>query len=97
MMQSMSVKPEQVVALSGQIRTGANGIKSRLDTLESEVGKLRASWDGSAQQAYDQAQREWTRSLQALNELLEQISVKTEQISQGYVSQDNSSAGRFAN
>jgi len=95
-MQSMSVKPEQVTALSGQIRTGAQGIKSQLETLESAVGKLRASWDGSAQQAYDQAQREWTKSLVALNELLEQISVKTEQISQGYVSQDNSSAGRFA-
>ena len=95
-MQSMSVKPEQVTALSGQIRTGAQGIKSQLETLESAVGKLRASWDGSAQQAYDQAQHEWTKSLVALNELLEQISVKTEQISQGYVSQDNSSAGRFA-
>ncbi|QAY59134.1 WXG100 family type VII secretion target [Microbacterium protaetiae] len=92
----MSVKPEQVTALSGQIRTGAQGIKSQLETLESAVGKLRASWDGSAQQAYDQAQREWTKSLVALNELLEQISVKTDQISQGYVSQDNSSAGRFA-
>lgn len=95
-MQSMSVKPEQVVALSGQIRNGANGIKNQLDTLESEVGKLRASWDGAAQAAYDDAQRKWTQSLQALNALLEQISVKTEQISQGYVSQDNSSAGRFA-
>ncbi|WP_417563459.1 WXG100 family type VII secretion target [Microbacterium sp.] len=92
----MSVKPEQVTALSGQIRTGANGIKSQLDTLESEVGKLRASWDGAAQAAYDQAQREWTKSLTALQALLEQISVKTDQISQGYVSQDNSSAGRFA-
>jgi WXG100 family type VII secretion target len=94
-MQSMSVRPEQVTALSGQIRTGAQGIKSQLETLESEVGKLRASWDGSAQQAYDHAQREWTKSLVALNELLEQISRKTEEISQGYVSQDHSSAGRF--
>ncbi|WP_308491931.1 WXG100 family type VII secretion target [Microbacterium terrisoli] len=91
----MSVKPEQVTALSGQIRTGARGIKTQLDTLESEVGKLRSSWDGAAQAAYDEAQRKWTQSLHALNELLEQISVKTDQISQGYVSQDNSSAGRF--
>ena len=45
-MQSMSVNPAQVTALAGQIRTGANGIKAELDTLESEVGKLRASWDG---------------------------------------------------
>lgn len=94
-MQSMSVKPEQVTALSGQIRTGAQGIKSQLDTLEGEVNKLRGAWDGSAQAAYDQAQIKWTQSLNALNELLERISVKTEEISQGYVSQDHSSAGRF--
>lgn len=95
-MQSMSVRPEQVIALSQQIRGGANGIKSQLETLESEVGKLRSSWNGEAQHAYDDAQRKWTQSLVALNTLLEQISAKTEEISQGYVSTDRSAAGRFA-
>ncbi len=95
-MQSMSVRPEQVIALSQQIRGGANGIKSQLDTLESEVGKLRASWNGEAQNAYDDAQRKWNQSLIALNTLLEQIAAKTEEISQGYVSTDRSAAGRFA-
>lgn len=95
-MQSMSVDPGQLSALSGQIRTGANGIKSQLEQLESEVGKLRASWDGQAQTAYDDAQRKWTQSLTALNTLLEQISNKTDEISQHYVSSDKSSAGRFS-
>lgn len=95
-MQSMSVRPEQVIALAGQIRNGANGIKSELDQLESAVGKLRASWSGEAQTSYDEAQRKWTQSLQNLNTLLEQISSKTEQISQGYTSTDKSAAGRFA-
>jgi early secretory antigenic target protein ESAT-6 len=94
-MQSMSVDPAQVSALAGQIRTGANGIRSQLDTLESEVGKLRASWDGQAQQAYDEAQRKWTQSLTEMNALLAQISQKTEEMSTGYVHSDNSSATRF--
>lgn len=92
----MSVRPEQVIALSGQIRVGANGIKSQLEQLESEVGKLRSSWNGEAQTAYDEAQRKWTQSLTALNTLLEQISAKTEEMSQGYVSTDKSAAGRFS-
>ncbi|MDY0829889.1 WXG100 family type VII secretion target [Microbacterium sp. BG28] len=92
----MSVRPEQVIALSQQIRGGANGIKSQLETLESEVGKLRSSWNGEAQNAYDDAQRKWNQSLIALNTLLEQIAAKTEEISQGYVSTDRSAAGRFA-
>lgn len=95
-MQSMSVRPEQVIALSAQIRSGANGIKSQLEQLESEVGKLRASWNGEAQTAYDEAQRKWNQSLVALNTLLEQISSKTEEMAQGYVSTDKSAAGRFA-
>jgi len=95
-MQSMSVNPAQVTALAGQIRTGANGIKAELDTLESEVGKLRASWDGEAQQSYDQAQREWTKSLTALQELLGQISGKTEEIATQYLQSDAQSSSRFS-
>jgi 6 kDa early secretory antigenic target len=95
-MQSMSVTPAQVTALSQQIRGGAQGIKSQLDTLESEVSKLRASWDGGAQQAYDEAQRKWTQSLTSMQALLEQIASKTDEIAQTYVSSDKSSAGRFA-
>jgi 6 kDa early secretory antigenic target len=95
-MQSMSVTPAQVTALSQQIRGGAQGIKSQLDTLESEVSKLRASWDGGAQQAYDEAQRKWTQSVTSMQQLLEQIAGKTDEIAQTYVSSDKSSAGRFA-
>jgi 6 kDa early secretory antigenic target len=95
-MQSMSVTPAQVHALAGQIRNGASGIKSQLDTLESEVNKLRGAWDGGAQAAYDEAQRKWTQSLTALQTLLEQIAGKTDEIADTYVSSDKSSAGRFA-
>ena len=96
MMQSMSVRPEQVTALSNEIRTGANGIRSELDRLESEVGRLRAAWNGEAQSAYDQAQAKWNKSVTELQQLLEQIASKTDQMSQEYVSRDKSSAGRFA-
>jgi len=95
-MQSMSVNPGQVAALASQIRTGSTGIKTELDTLESEVGKLRASWDGEAQVAYDTAQREWSKSLTALQDLLTQIAGKTDEISQQYTKSDQTSSQRFA-
>lgn len=96
MMESMSVRPENVTALSEQIRSGATGIASELQNLEREVGALRSQWDGDAQLAYDHAQAEWTKSLTQLQELLGTIATKTEQISQTYVSSDKSSAQRFA-
>lgn len=95
-MQSMSVSPEQVRALAAQIRTGSQNIRSELDRLESEVGKLRASWSGEAQQSYDQAQAKWTRSVSEMQQLLTTISTKTEEIAGQYVSTDRSAAGRFA-
>jgi WXG100 family type VII secretion target len=92
---SFSVTPEQVISLSSQIRSGASGIRSELDTLESKVAALRASWSGQAQGAYDQAQRAWTASLGELQQLLEKIASSTEQIAQQYTASDKSSAGRF--
>lgn len=94
-MESMSVKPAQVTELASQIRSGATGIQSQLDDLDSEVSKLRESWSGDAQDSYNTAHAEWTKSLQSMNELLQRIAAATEEISQGYVSSDNSSAGRF--
>ncbi|MFZ4841585.1 WXG100 family type VII secretion target [Mycetocola saprophilus] len=96
MMESMSVQTAQVSALSQQIRGGAQGIKSELDRLESEVGRLRASWSGEAQNAYDDAQRRWNASLTEMQQLLERISSSTDQIAQTYTQTDKSAAGRFA-
>ncbi len=95
-MQSMSVNPAQVTALAGEIRNGSQGIKSTLDTLESEVGKLRASWGGEAQQQYDVAQRKWATTLGEMQQLLTQIASKTEQISSQYTQSDSASANRFS-
>jgi early secretory antigenic target protein ESAT-6 len=96
-MQSMSVNPAQVIALAGQIRQGSTGIKSTLDNLESEVGKLRASWGGEAQVSYDNAQRKWSQTLGEMQALLTQIATKTEGIAGTYTQSDQTSAGRFAN
>ncbi len=94
-MESMSVKPAQVTALSGEIRSGAQNIRAELDRLETAVGRLRSAWGGEAQVAYDAAQRKWTNSVTQMQELLGQIATKTEQISGQYVQSDRSSAGRF--
>lgn len=95
-MQSMSVNPAQVTALANELRNGSKGIHERLQTLESEVSKLRASWGGEAQEQYDVAQRKWSQTLGEMQNLLTQIAGKTEEISNQYVQGDSSSAQRFA-
>lgn len=95
MMQSMSVQTAQVLALSGEIRTGAQQIRSELERLEGEVAKLRGSWSGESQRAYDIAQRKWNESLTSMQQLLERISSGTEQIAQQYNASDSRNANRF--
>ena len=91
-----SITPAQVVALAEQISNGAKGIQQKLDDLDAKVNTLRASWDGAAQEAYDQAQLKWTKQLNDLNTLLAKIATTTVQLSNGYVDRDKASAGRFA-
>lgn len=95
-MESMSVRPEQVSALAGQIRNGANGIRSELDQLEQKMGQLRSQWGGEAQAAYDDAHRRWNSQIAELEQLLQQIANKTEEISSGYVNTDKQAAKRFS-
>lgn len=95
-MESMSVRPEQVTALAGQIRNGATGIRGELDQLEQKIGQLRAAWGGEAQAAYDEAQRRWSGQIGELQQLLAQIASKTEEISSGYVNTDAQAAKRFS-
>lgn len=94
-MQSMSVRPEQVMALSSNIRTGATQIRTELEELESKIGTLRSRWSGEAQASYDESQRRWNKSLAELQQLLDQIATKTEDISNSYVNTDGQAAKRF--
>lgn len=95
-MSSTSITPAQVVLLAEQISNGSKGIQQKLEELDAKVGVLRQSWDGAAQESYDQAQAKWTKQLVELNELLARIATTTVQLSNDYVDRDKSSAGRFA-
>ena len=70
-------------------------IAQELENLNSQVSALIGQWDGSAREAYHQAQRNWDGKLQEMNQILGQISQATSQIAQQYVESDARSAGRF--
>lgn len=95
MVSSFSVRPEQVDVLSADIANDAKGIAQELDNLDTQVKSLIEQWDGTAREAYHQAQRDWNGKLQEMNQILGQISQATSQIAQQYVESDARSAGRF--
>ncbi|GMA36207.1 WXG100 family type VII secretion target [Demequina litorisediminis] len=64
--------------------------------LDKKVATLKASWNGQAQASYDEAERQWNKSISDLQQLLAQIANKTDEISNSYVSTDNQAAKRFS-
>lgn len=94
-MQSMSVQPAQLEAMSGEIRNDSNQIQSALDTLDGQVRQLIGAWEGEAQTMYHTAQRDWDNKIKELNELLNRISQKTAEIGAGYTSADQRGAANF--
>lgn len=58
--------------LTERLQAGVNELTRILDHLNQEVATLRGNWTGSATDAYDRAQRQWTAQLREMNELLAQ-------------------------
>lgn len=92
---SFSVNPAQVQMLADNIRHGADGIQQQLDELDGKVSHLKQQWDGSAQQAYAQAQQNWNRNLAEVKQILGNIATATSEISNGYSTSDQRAAGFF--
>lgn len=92
---SFSVNPAQVQTLAESIRHGADGIQQQLNELDSKVNRLKQQWDGSAQQAYAQAQQNWNRNLAEVKQILNNIATATSEISNGYTASDHRAAGFF--
>lgn len=92
---SFSVNPAQVQMLAESIRHGADGIRQQLEDLDNKVSHLKQQWDGSAQQAYAQAQQNWNRNLAEVKQILGNIATATSEISNGYSTSDQRAAGFF--
>ena len=57
-------------AMVADMEKGLQGISSRLDTMKSDLAKYVEQWDGSARQAYSQAQRDWEQQIEECRLLL---------------------------
>lgn len=71
----------------------ANSTWSRLlaefEDLQSRVNQLRASWDGTAQQAYQGYQQRWSTAAQDLNQALQGIQRGLNQANTNFQSAEN--------
>ena len=70
-------------------------LESKLADLNRDGAVLRASWEGSAQQAYDERQRRWTTAADDLKIILADIKKAVAEANEGYVTTESNAAKRF--
>jgi WXG100 family type VII secretion target len=58
---------------SSDINSALGKMRSSLEQLESDAGKLVATWAGDAQEAYGQRQRQWRAAANDLAQMLSDI------------------------
>lgn len=94
-MADLKVTPEALHAAADRLRAESARIDNALRGLETEITRLRGSWDGAAQAAYDTAQHRWAVTFEHMKTVLQQISTATDDIANDYVTTDRHSAKAF--
>jgi WXG100 family type VII secretion target len=86
----------QLQAAAGHIDQAISALHSQLDDLESAAKPLVSTWDGDAQQAYQQRQQQWTTAAQDLTQILQNIKKALTESTQEYIQTEKSNANLFS-
>lgn len=77
------------------LRTGANGIQSSLDTMDGELQQLQVNWDGDAKNSYLIAKQQWTEGMEGMRQVLALVSQLVDGANESYTTTDQSNARTF--
>jgi membrane-anchored mycosin MYCP len=71
---------------SSDVKATAGRIKSQLDELESMVKRVANTWEGAAQEGYQQKQRQWDQTADNLHQVLLKIATALQNSADNYQS-----------
>lgn len=80
---------------SADIQKAVSALQSQLDQLERDAAPLVTTWDGEAQQAYQQRQATWRTASQDLQGILQNIKVAVDHSVEDYISTEKQATQRF--
>jgi WXG100 family type VII secretion target len=69
-MSGYAVDVDTLNDLQSEMQHFLNKATEALDRVESLIGRVAASWDGTAAEAYQQRHRQWADALREMNESL---------------------------
>lgn len=91
----LHVGPARLRGLASDLRSESGKITGALEELAGEMGRLRDGWSGAAQQQYDAAHADWTKTIVHMNGILERIATGTESTAAAFEKADSTAAGGF--
>jgi WXG100 family type VII secretion target len=95
-MSELLVNFGQLQAAAGHIDTAIGALHTQLDDLESAAKPLISTWNGNAQDAYQQRQQQWTRAAQDLTQILQSIKKALEESTQEYIQTEKTNTSLFS-
>ncbi|MEV4758202.1 WXG100 family type VII secretion target [Micromonospora sp. NPDC049559] len=80
---------------SEDIQRALNALQGQLTQLDDDARPLVQTWEGEAQQAYDQRQRQWTSASQDLQTMLQDIKRAVDESAADYLHTEKKNTGLF--
>lgn len=91
----ITVTPEQLQSISGQLSSGEAEIESILGQLANQVAPLGTDWVGQAQAQFEQLWEQWQRDAKGLQEALTGIAQLTAKAADTYATTEQGIASTF--
>jgi 6 kDa early secretory antigenic target len=91
----LHVGPGKLRGLASDLRGESAKITGALENLDGEMSTLRAGWSGAAQQQYDIASADWTKTITHMNAVLERIATGTESTAAAFEKADAAASSPF--
>jgi WXG100 family type VII secretion target len=95
MSEDIKVSFPAIQQLSTDVQNESNKIQSSLDTLDGEVKKLYGSWDGQAQQSYQNSKAKWDQQMADIHAILQELQGKVDAAGVQYQNTESRNASRF--
>lgn len=62
----VSVRHDAIAQTVAELALAVRAFEHELDTLDSEVERLKSSWNGEAQRAYERAHQQWSTAIESM-------------------------------
>src|ERR1700722_18739786 len=86
----------QVNDVEDVLQASTNAVSRILDEINSAVGPLVASWQGSSQDAYSQVQAKWNADTQDMQAVLSKYAPTLDEMKVNYGNTDNNLAMQWS-